>query len=181
MRSSQYHRCRYQAFSELIVMMIPIMMIFLGLWFMVSVGSDKVRLFLDSRGETEEKSQFAAEVIGRSHITGWDYGTDKIPFTADDEVIDGNDDSTAIFQETLNTENLPVSTVAPYLKTNMQTLIVGPVFAMGAELIEVEKTKLMLENEGNDRAHLVDVFRQLFGSNIDQQIKESALIPATSR
>lgn len=171
----------YQAFAELVVMLIPILMIFLGIWFVMLVGEQKVRLFLESRMETETLAQYSATVKGTPHILGWDYGPDEIPFTADDRKIEGGNDESALFQGTLNAEKLNVREIAPHIKTNMQNLIVNPVFAMGAELINVEKSERMFPVEEDKRFHFVSVFRALFGNNIDQDVKENAYIPAVSR
>ena len=104
-----------QAIAEMCIGLIAVMIVFLGIFFISSLGIDNVRTLISAR-ESADRGVYSSSP---SRITEVKYGDDGIPFTGDDVYLTGGVQSAAAFQDTLSGEN---TTVDPFNDDKLKNL-----------------------------------------------------------
>ena len=97
-----------QAFAELAVSLIAIAAAFAGFLLIAALGSDRVSTLIRAREDADRKSSSGISSQGGESIRYWDYGTDEVPFTADDQPMIGSSGDGSFFRNQLadNTGNV---------------------------------------------------------------------------
>ena len=90
-----------QAFAELTVSLIAILAAFVGFLLIAALSSDRVSTLIHAREEADRKSSSGVSSQGGDSIRYWDYGTDEIPFTTDDQAVLGSAGDGALFKREL--------------------------------------------------------------------------------
>ena len=90
-----------QAFAELAVSLVAILAVFVGFLLVAALSSDRVSTIIRAREMADRKSSSGVSSGGGESIRYWDYGTDEIPFTADDHVVPGSAGDGALFMRQL--------------------------------------------------------------------------------
>jgi hypothetical protein len=102
-----------QAFMEFIVCLIPLVVVFSGLILIAVLGRANVKSTIQARSLADLGT--AAEKAVPQNILYWDYGKDRVPFTADDMAITGS--NTYLIAPDLDTE---INTVTGTFDTNLK-------------------------------------------------------------
>ncbi len=86
-------RERGQAIAEFTVSLIAILFVFLGVLAVSVLSMENVSCLIAARSEADVASALGTSVGGVSPepILEWDYGPDRIPFTADDKAVTSGD------------------------------------------------------------------------------------------
>ena len=128
-----------QAFAELTVSLIAILAAFVGFLLIAALGSDRVSSLIRAREEADRMSSSGVSSQGGESIRYWDYGTDEIPFTTDDQAVRGSAGDGALFTRQLgdNTgqvllNNPPAS--LPHLRNDFSSLQDSNLFVNAASL-----------------------------------------------
>lgn len=82
-----------QAIAEFTVSLIAILFVFLGVLAISVLSMENVSCLIAARGEADVASALGTSVGGVSPepILEWNYGSDRIPFTADDKAVTSAD------------------------------------------------------------------------------------------
>ncbi len=173
-------RKRPQAMAEMVVILIPMLIIFMGLWYVSAVGKDRIQLYVNARGEAELFASNTAGTPFTDAIQDWDRGRDGLMFTADDNPIYGVDYFYS-FGPQMTQGSINPNDIDQYLEFNVSQNIASPVFAVGADLVQYKGSKQTFSTQGNDRAQLLKTFQTLFGVDAGETITEEVYIPAMSK
>jgi len=107
-----------QAFAELAVSLFAILAVFVGFLLIAALGSDRISTLIRAREAADMRSSSGLTSQGGESIRYWDYGTDEIPFTTDDQAVYGSAGDGALFMRQLtdNTGKLVLSNPPSSLK-----------------------------------------------------------------
>ena len=87
-----------QAFAELAVSMIAFLAAFVGFLLIAALGSDRVSMLVRARERADMNSTSGLISMDGESIRYWDYGSDGIPFTVDDQPVFGSSGDGAYFR-----------------------------------------------------------------------------------
>ena len=151
-----------QAFTELTVSLVAILSVFVGFLLIASLGSDRVSTLIRAREDADRMSSSGVSSQGGESIRYWDYGTDEIPFTTDDQPVFGSAGDGAFFKSQLmdNTRQVPLQNPpsSSYLAGDFSGLQDSNFFVNAASLAE-------------GRARVSDTFRDHNISSLEPAIK----------
>ena len=165
-----------QAFAELTVSLIAILAVFVGFLLVAALGSDRVATLIRAREEADRKSSSGVSSQGGDSIRYWDYGTDEVPFTTDDQPILGSSGDGSYFRNQLadNTgyvtlQNPPSSS---YLRNDFATLQDSNIFVNAASLAEGSAaTSSTLQDHNLDKIEsAIDWLFRIRGTNIVETV-----------
>ena len=104
-----------QAIGELMISLIGLCAVMAGILMISALGMQGVRNTIRVREDADQYSARGFESSsGRQHIDTWKYGTDQLPFTNDDAVVNGTGPDPTIFlgELTDNTRTFKTSQLA---------------------------------------------------------------------
>lgn len=174
-------RMRRQAMAELLIILIPILIMFMGMWYVSGVGRDRVELYLETRGKAEVRASMTGSSPFAKSLTEWNYGSDGIMFSADDCPMYATSDCYGAFIPEVNGSQLPVSSISSRMSHNFVDNLASPIFAVGADLVPETGSKLPMSYQGDDRSKLIETFNVLFGGDAGAEISEDVFIPAMQK
>ena len=169
-----------QAFAELTVSLIAILAVFVGFLLIAALGSDRVSTLIRAREEADRKSSSGVSSQGGESIRYWNYGTDEVPFTADDQPVYGSSGDGSYFRNQLadNTGNVTLQNPpnSSYLRSDFSSLQDSNIFLNAASLAEGSAaTSSTLQDHNIDK--LESAIEWLFGIR-STNIEETVYMPA---
>jgi len=88
-----------QALTEMAVMLVAIMVVFLGLIFAYGIGKKNIRSVIDCYGKAGDYAYNGVKNNSGQQINSWDVGNDERMFTNDDIPIVGGNDNPELFRK----------------------------------------------------------------------------------
>ena len=169
-----------QAFAELTVSLIAILAVFVGFLLIAALGSDRVSTLIRAREDADRKSSSGVSSQGGESIRYWDYGTDEVPFTADDRPVFGSTGDGAYFRNQLADNTNEVTLQNPpsssYLRSDFSTLQDSNLFVNAASLAEGSARTSSTLRDHNIQS-LESAIEWLFGIR-STNIEETVYMPA---
>ena len=170
-----------QAFAELTVSLVAILAAFVGFLLIAALGSDRVSMLVRAREEADRNARSGLSSNDGRDIGYWTYGEDGIPFTADDDVVEGAGGDGELFRGQLadnsgnvRLDNPPAS--LPRLRNDFSTLQDSGFFVNAASLATGDAgTSDTLRD--HEIGSLEGAVRWLFGVR-DLRVEERVYMPA---
>lgn len=173
-----------QAFTELAVSLFAILAAFVGFLLVAAVSSDRVSALVNARENADERARdnrvdiYSSAGDARS-ISYRTYGADGLPFTADDEIVQGAAGNGGVFMDELadNSGNVNLANSPASWQSDFSTLRDTEFFVNAATLVTGEGTP----HGDTLRKHNIDSLRssiaELFSIG-DIDIRERVYMPA---
>lgn len=172
------NKIHYQAFAELVICLIPLMMIFVGIWVVAFTGRERIILLNDIRGENEGK--YANNLVNGDHfpaILTWTTGGDEVPFTPDDECVTGGEPNMSPFADPLLVGNL--NRYQGILTHNIIDRLQGPFFVMAADVKEGRQSTNIFKKYNDNSVE--ELARKFFYRGNPPQLEEFYFTPIIGR
>jgi len=172
-----------QAFAELAVSLVAILAAFIGFLLVAAVSSDRVSVLINARENADRDSAAGFSSQEGERIASWDYGDDRIPFTADDRKQSGSPEDGAYFKDQLSDNTRLVSLLNPpsssSMKNDFSSLQDSNLFLNAAGLVEGRDSTSDTFRK-HDISSIENGIQWLFG--IDSvRIEEKVYMPTRSR
>ena len=169
-----------QAFAELTVSLIAILAVFVGFLLIAALGSDRVSTLIRAREDADRKSSSGISSQGGESIRYWDYGSDEVPFTTDDQPVLGSTGDGAYFKNQLADNTHEVALQNPpsssHLRSDFSGLQDANLFVNAASLAEGSARTSSTLRDHNIES-LESAIEWLFGIR-STSIEETVYMPA---